>query len=73
MTPLILHRYSISTPYQVHRFDGVTMEMRWSNDGVSSLFLPRMILFFTEEDGNLCNNIIIIMSVLRLGEPCEQF
>ena len=28
---------------------------------------------FTVEDGNLCNNIIIITSVLRLGEPCEQF
>ena len=29
----ILHRYSIASPSHVHRFDGVTMEYRWSNDG----------------------------------------
>jgi len=42
---LILHRYSISTPYQVHRFDGVTMEMRWSNDGETSEFQGTIFLF----------------------------
>ena len=26
LPPKILHRYSIVTPYQVHRFDGVSME-----------------------------------------------
>ena len=32
---LIIHRLSIDNPSILHRFDGLTMEMRWSNDGVS--------------------------------------
>ena len=31
----IIHRLSIGNPSILHRFDGQTMEMRWSNDGVS--------------------------------------
>ena len=31
----ILHRLSIDNQSILHRFDGLTMEMRWSNDGVS--------------------------------------
>ena len=34
--PKILHTYSIDTPYVVHRFDGVTMEKRWTCDGDAS-------------------------------------
>ena len=30
---LFLLGYSIASPSHVHRFDGVTMEYRWSNDG----------------------------------------
>ena len=29
-SPLKVIRYSIDTPYQVHRFDGPSMEYRWS-------------------------------------------
>ena len=31
--PFFFRRYSIVTPSQVHRFDGVTMEIRWTSDG----------------------------------------
>ena len=32
----IIHRLSIDNPSIVHRFDGVTMEQRWSSDGDAS-------------------------------------
>ena len=32
--PSLFHRrYSIDTPSMVHRFDGETMEYRWTSDG----------------------------------------
>ena len=36
LPPLLLHRLSIDCPSILHRNDGLTMEMRWRCDGVSS-------------------------------------
>ena len=32
LSPRLLHRYSIVTPSLVHRFDGESMEERWTYD-----------------------------------------
>ena len=40
LPPKILHRYSIVSPSILHRFDGLTMEQRWTSDGATSDFLP---------------------------------
>ena len=33
LLPKIIHRLSIGNPSILHRFDGLTMEMRWRSDG----------------------------------------
>ncbi len=40
LLPKILHRYSIVSPSILHRFDGQSMEQRWTSDGATSDFLP---------------------------------
>ena len=40
LPPKILHRYSIVSPSILHRFDGQSMEQRWTSDGATSDFLP---------------------------------
>ena len=40
LPPKILHRYSIVSPSILHRFDGQSMEQRWTSDGATSDFPP---------------------------------
>ena len=36
VNPRLLHHWSIAAPSLVHRFDGGSMDKRWTNDGVST-------------------------------------
>ena len=48
LPPKILHRYSIVSPSILHRFDGQSMEQRWTSDGATSDLKP-CFFFKTKE------------------------
>ena len=50
-SPLKVIRYSIATPYQVHINSIESMDLRWSNDGVTMEYLRRKMGGRWEEDG----------------------
>ena len=51
ISPLKVIRYSIATPYQVHINSIESMDLRWSNDGVTMEYLRRKMGGRWEEEG----------------------
>ena len=72
LLPKILHRYSIVSPSILHRFDGQSMEQRWTSDGATSDLKP--CFFFktkvqkNEKKGKNC----IIKTFLLLLQPITR-
>ena len=52
---LLVIRYSIDTPYILHRYSIVSMDYRWIIDGLSMEYPMRIMGFAREEQGN-CND-----------------
>ena len=72
LLPKILHRYSIVSPSILHRFDGQSMEQRWTSDGATSDLKPcysfKTKVQKNEKKGKNC----IIKTFLLLLQPINK-
>ena len=72
LPPKILHRYSIVSPSILHRFDGQSMEQRWTSDGATSDFLPCFFFESKEQKNEKKGKNCIIRTFLLLLRPINK-